>query len=138
MKRELTVNAVIEELPTILDLVESAVYEYKSNCSEGDKNAILIATEEIFVNIVNYAYSLKSSEIGTVTVCTDSSDGIKIEFEDSGISYNPLERAEPDFTLSLEERKIGGLGIYMVEDIMDFVGYKYKNNKNVFTMKKYL
>ena len=59
-----------------------------------------------------------------------------ITFIDSGIPYNPWARKDPDTTLSLEERQIGGLGIYMVKNSMDKVDYVYRDGKNVVTIKK--
>lgn len=63
---------------------------------------------------------------------------VTITFSDGGIPYNPLSRAEPDITLSAEERGIGGLGIYLVKKSMDDVVYEYRDGKNVLTIKKVL
>ena len=59
-------------------------------------------------------------------------------FIDGGIPYNPLEKEDPDVTLSAEERKIGGLGIYIVKKNMDEMRYEYSDEKNHLSMKKYL
>ena len=61
-----------------------------------------------------------------------------LTFIDSGVPYDPLSRPDPDTTLSAEERRIGGLGIYMVKKSMDDVSYAYEDGKNVFTIKKRL
>ena len=53
-----------------------------------------------------------------------------------GVPYDPLKKPDPDVTLSAEERKIGGLGIFMVKKSMDEVFYEYKDGQNIFTMKK--
>ena len=55
---------------------------------------------------------------------------------DSGVPFDPLARPDPDVTLSSKERKIGGLGIYMMKQTMDDVSYEYSNGENVLTMKK--
>ena len=52
--------------------------------------------------------------------------------------YDPLGKTDPDTSLSIEDRKIGGLGIYMVKKSMDDVTYEYKNGQNVLTIKKNL
>ena len=52
-------------------------------------------------------------------------------FEDDGEPYNPLEKEDPDITLSAEERQIGGLGIFMVKKMTESMDYKYENNKNI-------
>ena len=61
---------------------------------------------------------------------------LTIVITDTGISFNPLERQEPDLTLSLEERPIGGLGIYLVKQLMTEVSYSRSAGKNILTMAK--
>ena len=56
--------------------------------------------------------------------------------KDGGIPFNPLEKPDPDVTLSAEERKIGGLGIYMMKKTMDEVSYAYEKGENILTMVK--
>ena len=63
---------------------------------------------------------------------------VVMTFMDSGIPYNPLEKEEPDTTLSAEEREIGGLGIFIVKKTMDEISYRYENEKNILTVKKYM
>lgn len=63
---------------------------------------------------------------------------IVLVFIDQGIPYNPLENKDPDITLNLEEREIGGLGIYMVKKIMDEVSYEYMDGQNILRMRKSL
>lgn len=95
---------------------------------------VSVAFEEMFVNVAHYAYPDKD---GDVTIGFGAEDNeITIQLTDSGIPFNPLEKAEPDTTLSAEERQIGGLGIFMVKKTMDDVSYEYKDGKNIFTMRK--
>ena len=61
---------------------------------------------------------------------------LSVTFIDSGMPYNPLQKEDPDITLSVEERQIGGLGIYMVKKTMDEIFYQYKNGQNHLTIKK--
>ena len=63
---------------------------------------------------------------------------VYMTFEDEGIPYNPLEKKDPDVTLSVEEREIGGLGIYMVKKSMDEITYENKDGKNILTLMKKL
>ena len=60
----------------------------------------------------------------------------RIVFRDRGVPYNPLEKTDPDITLSAEEREIGGLGIYMVKQSMDKVEYRYEDGCNILTIEK--
>ena len=95
-----------------------------------------VAIDEVYSNIVKYAYPGHKGP-ASVTVHGEA-DRISLTFEDEGTPYNPLTNAEPDVTLSAEERKIGGLGIYIVKKTMDEVYYAYENNRNIFIITKYL
>ena len=57
---------------------------------------------------------------------------------DQGVPYDPLKREDPDITLSAQERGIGGLGIFMVKQIMDEVSYRYEDHSNILTIRKVL
>ncbi len=97
---------------------------------------IRLSIEETVENIVQYAYE---DSIGWMEVETELDEkGIEltITLKDAGKKFNPLEKADPDITLSLEEREIGGLGIFLCKKFMDNVSYTYEDNCNVLTMKK--
>ena len=95
---------------------------------------ITVAIEEMFVNIAHYAYP---DSTGTVRDSIESGDHcVTFRLADSGVPFDPLARPDPDVTLSSKERKIGGLGIYMMKQTMDDVSYEYSNGENVLTMKK--
>ena len=91
------------------------------------------ALEEIFVNVAKYAYD--DTGFVEVTLSNDKSS-VKFVFRDSGKPFNPLAKQDPNITASSDEREIGGLGIYMVKQIMDEVTYDYINNQNVLTLIK--
>jgi anti-sigma regulatory factor (Ser/Thr protein kinase) len=93
-----------------------------------------VAAEEIFVNIANYAYP--PGETGDVFISVKG-DAV-LRFEDTGQPYNPLEKADPDLDVPLMEREIGGLGIYLVKNLMDKVEYEHTGGKNVLTITKSL
>ena len=61
---------------------------------------------------------------------------LELTFIDKGIPYNPLENKDPDVTLDIEKRKIGGLGIFLVKEMMDEVSYEYADGKNILKLKK--
>ena len=97
---------------------------------------IALAVEEIFVNIAHYAYA---PDKGKATVRVEVSEApvrVTITFIDSGVPYDPLAKEDPDVNLKAEERKIGGLGIYLTKQVMDDVVYEYKDNQNILTLKK--
>jgi anti-sigma regulatory factor (Ser/Thr protein kinase) len=86
--------------------------------------------EEILVNVFRYAYP--TGETGEAAVGYISSpNGLRIEVCDSGRAFNPLEQAAPDLDLPLDERPIGGLGIFLVKSMADSVNYKRENGRNI-------
>ena len=102
------------------------------------QTAIDIAVEELFVNIASYAYD---TGIGTAVVQVTVNEeplSVEITFIDNGKQYDPLAKEDPDTTLSVGQRKKGGLGIFMVKKSMDDVIYEYKDGKNILTIKKKL
>lgn len=97
------------------------------------KSAILVAVEEVFVNIVHYAYPQTR---GKVCVIIDTADDLQLQFIDQGIPFNPLAMADPDPSLPLKDRAVGGYGIYLVKQLMDEFSYIYSDGKNMVTLKK--
>ena len=131
--KELFIDAKTENVTPVLEFVETELS--KSDCSERSKIHIGIAVEEIFINISNYAYR---PDVGDVKIRIGVSDYVCIEFEDKGKPFNPLEKEDPDISAEIDEREIGGLGIFMVKKIMDAVEYRYENNKNILVIRKVL
>ena len=133
---EITLAATVENINAATDFVAEKLEEM--GCAMKAQMQISIAVDELFANIANYAYP---DGQGQATVRVDQSEDGKravITFIDSGIPYNPLEKEDPDTTLSAEDRPIGGLGIFMVKKSMDAVTYEYKNGQNILTIKKHL
>jgi len=130
--RELLIEAKVENLETVLEFVSQNLDE--SNFQMKERMQICVAVEEIFVNISNYAYN---PETGGAIIRISVGNEVIVEFEDGGKPYNPLEKEDPDITLNAQQRDIGGLGIYMVKNIMDVVEYKHENGKNILTIRKY-
>lgn len=94
-----------------------------------------IAVDEICSNIFNYAYKDKKGQVLVEISYQDKM--VVIRFVDTGVKFNPLEKEDPDVHLSLQERKIGGLGIYLVKQLMDDVKYEYSlKNENILTIIK--
>ena len=130
MAKELVVDANAVNLVYVLNFINTEMII--KNIPETIQNNIKIAAEEIFVNIAKYAYT----ESGNVTVKIAIDSEVVIEFIDRGVKYNPLEKDDPAIDIPIEEREVGGLGIFMVKKLMDTVEYKYENGNNIFIMKK--
>ena len=134
--KELTIAATVENIESVTDFVNEQLEAL--DCPMKAQMQIDIAIDEIFSNIAHYAYN---PEIGQATVRVEVPEdplSVMITFIDNGVPYDPLAKADPDTTLSAEERDIGGLGIYMVKKSMDEIAYEYRNGQNILKIKKNL
>ena len=121
----------IQQIPTLAEWVDSLGLPDALNMS------INLALEEVVSNVMLYAYP--GEESGQVLVEAEKSPTrIVFTITDSGIPFDPTAQSEPDITLSIAERPIGGLGIHLVRQIMDEVTYERKENKNILTLTKTL
>jgi len=96
---------------------------------------INLALDELFTNIISYGYADRSEHVIRVRFSSED-DLLTVVLEDDGIPFNPVERLPPELPCSLEECKVGGLGIHLVKNLMDDVVYSRSGNKNVLTLKK--
>lgn len=133
-KNELQIEARTENLDLVMSFVEDNLSE--ADCPMKEMMQILMAVEEIYINIAKYAYA---PETGTATIRVDvwkNPGSAQITFMDQGIPYDPMKKEDPDVSLSAEEREIGGLGIYMVKNTMDDMSYEYRDGQNVLKIRK--
>ncbi|MBN2441178.1 MAG: ATP-binding protein [Spirochaetales bacterium] len=120
-----------------------AFLDFVDSCSvmvgfdKKDENKIRLACEEIIINIMKYAYPKSKGDI-TIRCDIQSGKSLTINIIDQGIEFNPLETEEPDIDSPVQERKIGGLGIFMVKKIMDSLEYQRIKDTNILTLKKSL
>ncbi|MBR4627007.1 MAG: ATP-binding protein [Ruminococcus sp.] len=132
--KELTIIATPENVDTVIDFVDEQLEEY--GCGMREKVAIDVAVDELITNIVHYAYK---PDVGYATVRVDVLNEpltVEVTFIDNGKQYDPLANEDPDTSLPLEDRPIGGLGLLIVKKSMDFVSYEYKDGKNILTIRK--
>ncbi len=129
---ELEIAADVDKLSKVTEFVDSILE--KNGCPIKVQMKIDLALEELFVNIAHYAYP---DGEGTAKILAGAnSEYVEITFIDSGVPYDPLAKPDPDVTLSIEERQIGGLGIFLSKKLMDDISYKYEDNKNILTVRK--
>ena len=136
MMQELIVEADRMNLPQVQAFIDEQLEEV--GCPMPAQISIDIAVEELFVNIASYAYGNGSGKAVVQVTVHEDPLSVEIAFIDNGAPYDPLAKADPDTTLSLKERKKGGLGIFMVKKSMDNVSYEYKDGNNILTIKKNL
>jgi anti-sigma regulatory factor (Ser/Thr protein kinase) len=134
--------AKMDELRNILEFIDDEAC--KVGFSSADVYQIQLASEEALVNVINYAYA--EDEEGKLEIQCSTIDeeqpALEITIKDTGFPFNPLDYADPPPKLekgsSVEERTVGGLGIFYMTQVMDKVTYQRNRDCNVLHLKKYL
>ena len=134
--RELTTEAVTENLQSVMDFVNDSLSD--KGCSAKTLYQMELVLEEIFINIASYAY--EGDERPVVLSIDFEEDPLAaiVTFKDKGAPYNPLNRDDPNLALKLENREIGGLGIFLVKKNVDAIWYEHVNGENVLSFRKIL
>ncbi|WP_178795365.1 ATP-binding protein [Bacteroidaceae bacterium] len=133
MEKELKIVNDIEELSYLAEFVEE-ICESLSLSPETTMN-INLALEEAVVNVIMYAYPpLEEHNILLKATLTDQQ--LIFLLTDNGLSFDPTQMEDADITSSIEERPIGGLGIFLIRSIMNEVSYQRLDGQNQLTMKK--
>ena len=132
--KEKVFSARKDTLPEVMAFTEECLENF--DCPMKSMMAICVAVEEIFVNIASYAYDDGTGDAYLSFSFDENERLMTLVIADEGTPFNPLEKSEPDITLSAAERDIGGLGIFITKKTMDTVSYKYENGKNILTMTK--
>jgi serine/threonine-protein kinase RsbW len=94
---------------------------------------IELSMEEALVNIIKYAYPDGNGDMG-ISCIISGQDQFVVEIADTGIPFDALSVVDPDIACGVEERKVGGLGIYFIKTLMDDVAYTRKDGKNILKM----
>jgi len=134
--KEKKFRALISNIPVVTDYVNEELE--RVGVSMKTEMQIDVAVDEIFTNIASYSYSPETGDAVVRVQILEDPLRLEVTFIDQGIPFNPLLRKDPDTTLSLEQRQIGGLGIFLVKKSMDEVLYEYKDSSNILTIRKNL
>ena len=129
----LNLNNKVSEITKLNAFVKSATTAL--NMETGLANQIKLAVEEAVTNIIDYAYQNGTEGNISVTIEADESR-IRFIITDSGAEFDPTSVSKADTTLSVEERPIGGLGVFLVRNLMDSINYERVDGKNVLRMEK--
>ena len=114
-----------------LDILDTILRHEEVASADNPWGKLCVAIEELVLNIVDYS----GSDYLDVEIMREE-NSITLRFRDGGKPFNPLDKEEPDFTLPLEQRKIGGLGIFLVTKYMDTVTYDHSGGENILTIMK--
>ena len=130
----ITVPAAATQLAEALGFVQSALTT--AHVPARLISVILLATEEVFTNIAYYAYPGVEGEV--VLSVSITAQKVELTFIDSGLPHNPLSHAAPNLEAPAIDREIGGLGVFLVRQLMDDVGYEYRDGRNILTLSMVL
>ena len=132
-EKKITISNRLDQLEILANALESISGEWGIPMNAAlNLNLVL---EELITNIIFYGYDDTNEHEINIHFSYDDKI-VQIQIEDDGKEFNPLSYAEPDTDLSLDDRKIGGLGIHFVRKIMDDITYIRSDNKNILTLKK--
>ena len=120
-----------------LEIIDAIIQTEEVASVGASMGIIRLVVEELVVNIVDYAYPNRADGYLDVEIKCDEKS-ITLCFRDGGIPFNPLVKDPPDISLPIEQRRIGGLGIFLVIKKMDAVSYKYIDGENFLTVMKKL
>lgn len=137
--KELKIEATIDNLAQVFRFLSESMES--CNVDTKVKRQIKLCVEELFVNIAHYAYD---PDVGMAKISIDTVQDengkpkMVISFADEGRPYDPLSAPEPDIEAELDDRRIGGLGVFLVRAAMDSVEYEHKDGQNITTIEKEL
>ena len=134
----LFLNANIDELRHLRAFVEGFCEAQSLDLHVA--NQLLLVLEEIFTNAVDYGYQPSNRADGEIRVSLAvGAPGLTVTFEDNGAAYNPFEEApQPDVDGTVEDREVGGLGVFLIRELMDDVGYSRRDVWNHYELVKHL
>jgi serine/threonine-protein kinase RsbW len=130
----LTIKPDLNEIPGI----STALEDVMKNHSFTDEEILdtQLAVEEAITNAIVHGYHETGTE-GEIAIRCQATKGIvEIQIEDMAPPFDPLSLPEPDLTSDINERQIGGLGIFLIRQVMDEIVYRYEKNKNILVLVK--
>ena len=127
-------EARLDRLNEVMAFVDAHLEE--ADCPMKTQLQIDVAVEEIYVNIASYAYAPETGPAVIRLEMAEDASAVTISFIDRGVPFDPLAKPDPDITLSAEERKVGGLGIFMVKKLVDDVEYRREGQFSILTIHK--
>ena len=123
----------IEELTSLAGQIDNLAEEWE--LSPALTMNINLVIEEAVSNIIFYAFKDKLKHEIKISISLEN-NRLTIIITDNGIPFNPLEQQQPDISLPAGERPVGGLGIFLISQIMDEMNYERNKNENILTLNK--
>ena len=118
---------------------EFAKFADERGLAAAEQRRIQVALDELLTNTVSYGYRGRGTGVGELTVEAELDDGrLTVTLTDDGSPFDPFIQIAPDTTLSVDIRRIGGLGIHLVQQMMDACSYDRRDDRNVVTLTRKL
>jgi len=133
---DLTVDATVDNIKSVTGFINRKLDT--AECSDKARKQIAVVVDELFGNIARYAYGKDGGKVDVIAELNEDKSEITIVLKDRGIPFNPLEKEEPDTDASAGDREVGGLGIFLVRNMMDDMTYERKDDQNILTIRKKL
>ncbi|MDR1561367.1 MAG: ATP-binding protein [Holosporaceae bacterium] len=123
----------IEEISRVCDEVQE--FCSRSGIPSNKYHDIVLILDEVVTNIINYAYPNNDEHVFSLNIKKKADGYVYIKLVDNGIAFDPLAKEDPDVESTIEERKIGGLGIFIVKQLSEQVIYSRIDDKNQLEIK---
>ena len=134
IQKAITLTNDVQEVPRLNAFVDEVCEEH--GCDMETTMRMNLAIEEAVVIVIDYAYP--PDTVGSVDIKVTTDDNhMEFVISDSGTPFDPTKKEDVDISLPVEERRIGGLGIHLVKQLMDKISYERKDGRNVLTLIKY-
>ncbi|MFA4824740.1 MAG: ATP-binding protein [Methanoregula sp.] len=127
-----TIKADIQEIPKVSLALDQAMGAH--GFSDEEILDTQLAVEEAITNVIVHGYEGTTGKI--LIICSTTGGLAEIQIEDTAPPFNPLSIPEPDITEDIEDRKIGGLGVFLIRQVMDDIIYRYEDGKNILVLRK--
>ncbi len=129
-------DAIPENFASAQDQIRKHLESFP--CSMRTLLELDMIVEEVFINIANYAYGNHAGKAWIDLSLDEDDHCLVMTFRDKGTPYNPLTKETPDISSPAEQREIGGLGIFLVQEYADSLSYQYADGENRLTIRKKL
>lgn len=129
---DLAIGSEIAMVPEVSDRLEEALQA--NGFSSEEILDTQLAVEEAITNVIVHGYGRPGEPI--LVSCRVSGDRAEVSITDTAPRFDPLSVADPDTGEGIDDREIGGLGVYLIRKVMDEVSYQYEDGKNILVLTK--
>jgi anti-sigma regulatory factor (Ser/Thr protein kinase) len=129
---EMTIKSDSAEIPAVSASVEEVMHA--NGFSTDDILDTQLAVEEVITNIIDHGYKNACGEI--IISCRINLYLTEVRIKDTAPRFDPLSLPEPELDGTIEDRKIGGLGVFLIRQVMDEIAYRYENGQNILVLIK--